>query len=69
MNLMTFILTITMIWIILLFISLPLGLKMPEEIQKGNCDGAPEKHYLFAKIFVTFFISILLSGIYFYYIA
>ena len=66
MNIMTIILTVTMIWMILIFISLPLFLKKPEKVQKGNDEGAPEVHYFKEKLLVTFLLSILFAGIYFY---
>lgn len=63
---MTFILTVTMTWIILIFISLPLFLKSQEKVLKGNEEGAPEVHYFIEKLLVTFLLSIVFAGIYFY---
>jgi predicted secreted protein len=66
MGVMNFILTITMIWMVLIFISFPIGLKMPEKIEKGHADSAPEKHYLIQKIVITFVLSIVITFIYWY---
>ncbi len=66
MNIMTFILTVIMIWIVLIFLVLPFALQMPKKIIIGNADSAPEKHYLMQKIFITLFISIVIAIIYWY---
>ena len=68
MNPMTFILTIAMIWVVLFLIALPIGIKMPDKVQMGNADSAPEVHYMIPKIFITFGLSIVISAIYWYYV-
>lgn len=66
MNIMTFFLTIIMIWIILLFLALPFAIQMPKRVIRGNADGAPEKHYLLQKLSITLLISIVITIIYWY---
>lgn len=66
MNIMTFILTITMTWIVLFFIALPIAVKMPDKVQKGNADSAPEKHFIFAKSIITFLLALIISILHWY---
>jgi len=66
MNIMTFILTITIVWIILFLISLPIAIKMPKIVEKGNADSAPEIHYMAQKIFISLVLAIVISVIYWY---
>lgn len=61
MNIMNFILAVTMLWVVLFFISVPLFLKMPDKQEVGHAIGAPEKHYFGFKILVTFLISVLIA--------
>ena len=65
MNIMTFILTVTMIWIVLIFISLPIGLKFETE-NYGGADSAPSTHYYGLKMLITLVLSIVITSIYCY---
>lgn len=64
MNIMTFILTVTMAWVILFFIALPIGTTVTDNVQKGNADSAPEKHYLIHKIIISFLLALIIAVIY-----
>lgn len=66
MNIMTFILTTTMIWIVVFFLMLPFSVKMPKKVKIGNSDSAPEVHYLGYKILISFLLSVVLAIIYWY---
>ncbi len=66
MNIMTFILTVTMVWIILALIFLPIAIRMPKNIQKGNAESAPEVHYIVEKILISLVLAIVISLIYWY---
>jgi predicted secreted protein len=58
---MTFILLVTIIWLINIFIVLPVGNKMPKKPKSGHADSAPEVHYIGLKLLITFVISIILA--------
>lgn len=69
MNPMSFILTCTVIWIILIFIAIPIGIKTPEHIIKGHADSAPDNHYIGKKLLITLLVSVILSVIYWYFMS
>jgi predicted secreted protein len=58
---MTFILLVTIIWLINIFIALPVGNKMPIKPKIGHADSAPEVHHIGLKLLITFVISIILA--------
>ncbi|MES2214750.1 MAG: DUF1467 family protein [Pseudomonadota bacterium] len=64
MSIMSIILTFTVIWIVVIFIVLPIGIKMPKNFEKGHADSAPEKHYVGLKLIITFCISLVLTAVY-----
>lgn len=68
MNPMTFLLVLTIFWIISIFIALPIGIKMPNEPEIGHADSAPSYHRFGIKILVTFLISLVATSIYWYMI-
>lgn len=65
MNLMTFILTVTMCWLVLFFVLMPIGINVPLKFQKGNADSAPDKHYIFIKIIISFLLSLIIASIFY----
>lgn len=58
---MKFTLLTIIIWIVIFFIALPIGNKMPLHVQKGNADSAPDKHYVLEKLLTSLIISIILA--------
>ena len=60
---MTFTLSLmvyVMIWVVLLFMILPWGVRIPETIKKGHATSAPEHPYIGLKLLVTSVASALL---------
>ena len=51
------------IWWILFFISLPLGVKRSENLLPGQDTGAPEKTYLWKKFTIVSLITFILTFI------
>ena len=51
------------IWWILFFISLPLGVKRSESLIPGQDTGAPEKTYLWKKFTIVSLISLIFTYI------
>ncbi len=68
MNLMTFILVLSMIWIVLSLILLPIGIEMPDKIENGHASSAPKNPRMMLKLGISFSISLILTIIYFYYV-
>jgi predicted secreted protein len=58
---MSFILLTTIIWLVVFFIVLPIGNKMPDNIKLGHADSAPEKHYIYQKLLISLIVSIILA--------
>ncbi len=46
-------------WLIIFFILLPIGIKIPEKQKLGHANSAPKKTYLVVKILFSFLISLL----------
>ncbi len=66
MNIASLIVVFFINWLILFFIFLPIGLKIPEEQKLGNANSAPHKPHLFLKTISSFLLSFLTtSGIVF----
>jgi predicted secreted protein len=51
------------IWWILFFISLPLGVKRSENLLPGQDTGAPEKTYLWKKFTIVSLVSLIFTYI------
>lgn len=63
---MKLLLVFSMIWIVLIFVVLPIGIQVPTKTKKGFADSAPNVHYLGRKLIGTAIISIVLTVIYYY---
>ena len=59
MSLVSYIVVFLMIWMILFFISLPIGVYVSEHHEEGLANSAPEKTNLKNKVIVTFLISFI----------
>ena len=57
MSTVSFILVHLMIWLIVFFMSLPLGIKVSDQPKKGNANSAPIKTNLKLKFFWSFLIA------------
>ena len=60
---MTFTLSLmvyVMIWVVLLFMVLPWGVRIPKTVEKGHATSAPEHPYIGLKLIVTSVASALL---------
>ena len=56
------------IWWIVLFTILPLGIKKPDNVEKGHADGAPQNPLIFKKFIITSLTAFILWLIVFYII-
>ena len=63
---MKLLLVFSIIWITLIFIVLPIGIKVPAKTEKGFADSAPNVHYLGRKLIGTAIVSVVLTAIYWY---
>ena len=52
-----------MIWMILFFISLPIGVKVSEKHEEGFANSAPDKTNLKIKVVASFIISFIPSSL------
>ena len=59
MSLVSYIVVFLMIWMILFFISLPIGVNVSEHHEEGFANSAPDKTNLKSKVIISFFISFL----------
>jgi predicted secreted protein len=58
---MTFVLLVTIIWLVSIFIALPIGNKMPKKPRIGHADSAPSHHNIGLKLLITLVTSIMLA--------
>ena len=63
MSLVSYIVVFLINWMILFFIFLPIGVKIPKNHKKGFANSAPEKTNLKVKVIVTSLISFIPSSI------
>jgi len=42
-----------MVWVVILFLILPWGVRLPEEAEQGHATSAPEKPYVGLKLLIT----------------
>ncbi len=61
MSTVSFILVHLMMWLIVFFMSLPLGVKVSDKPDKGNANSAPIKTNLKIKFLLSFLIAFLPS--------
>ncbi len=60
MNIMSGLAVYTMIWVVVLFMILPVGVKVPDQIEVGHATSAPEKPYIWRKLLATSIVSFVL---------
>ena len=63
---MKLVLVFNMIWLVLMFLVLPVGIQVPDKTEKGFADSAPNVHYLSRKLIGTAIVSVVLTTIYWY---
>ena len=61
MSTLSFILVHLMMWLIVFFMSLPFGVKISDQPEKGNANSAPIKTNLKVKIILSFLIAFVPS--------
>ena len=61
MSVVSAILVYLIIWMIVFFISLPIGINVSKELIPGNANSAPEKTNLKTKFFYSILIALPLS--------
>ncbi|HUX79282.1 MAG TPA: DUF1467 family protein [Alphaproteobacteria bacterium] len=49
-----------MIWVIVLFLVLPWGVRIPDKVEPGHATSAPERPYIGLKFLITSVLSALL---------
>lgn len=59
MTVSTGIVVYVMIWVVMLFLVLPWGVRIPNRIEQGHASSAPEKPYIGLKLLVTSVLSAL----------
>ena len=57
---MTGLLLYVMIWVVVLFMALPWGIRIPDQVQEGHATSAPENPHIGIKILATSLLSALL---------
>lgn len=60
MSIMSAILVYAVIWTVVIFIVLPLGVKVPENADEGHASSAPANPRIFEKILITSLVSAIL---------
>ncbi len=68
MNIFTAILVFVVVWWLIWFIALPIGVKTSENVKIGNTESAPDKPRLLLKASITTFLSLIIAGIILYLI-
>ena len=63
MSLFEYFIIYVVIWWILFFISLPLGVRKSENLLPGQDSGAPEKTYLWKKFIIVSILTLLFTYI------
>ena len=61
MSLFEYFIIYIVIWWILFFISLPMGVKKSKNIAPGHDSGAPEKTYLWKKFIIVSIITLIFT--------
>ena len=63
MSLFEYFIVYVVIWWILFFISLPLGVRKSENLLPGQDSGAPEKTYLWKKFIIVSILTLIFTYI------
>ncbi len=58
--------TLILIWVVVLFMCLPIGIKSEKNPIAGQEKGAPAQHYFGSKIIISLIISAILTLLYSY---
>ena len=61
MSLFEYFIIYIVIWWIAFFISLPMGVKKPENVEIGHDSGAPDKTYFWKKFIIVSIITLILT--------
>lgn len=60
MTFSTGIVVYVMIWVVMLFLVLPWAVRLPDRVERGHADSAPENPYIGLKLLITSVLSALL---------
>ena len=63
MSLASYIVVFLIVWMILFFISLPIGVNVSEHHKEGFANSAPDKTNLKIKVIASFLMSFILASI------
>ena len=66
MSIVSFFVVVFILWLILFFIFLPIGLEIPENHEFGHANSSPKKTYLILKLTLSFLTSFITSLIFYY---
>lgn len=65
MNIVSVIVVFTVIWWLVFFIALPIGIEQEKNPEKGNDSGAPKNPMIKKKMLYTTLVTILLTYVYY----
>lgn len=60
MSFTTSIIVYVMIWVVVLFLALPWGIRIPEKVEPGHATSAPENPQIGLKLLITSLASLFL---------
>jgi predicted secreted protein len=63
---MNLVLVFIIVFVVVIFMILPFGIKIPEKIEKGYAASAPENPRIGLKILITALISLMIAFFYWY---
>ncbi|MCD6034763.1 MAG: hypothetical protein K0R63_504 [Rickettsiales bacterium] len=69
MSVVGFFVTLSMVWWIIFFMILPVGVRIAPDPDKGHASSAPENPSLLLKAAVTTLLAFALTGLFFYLMA
>ncbi|MCP5362215.1 MAG: DUF1467 family protein [Hyphomicrobiales bacterium] len=59
----TFFLLTVICWMIAIFIALPIGVKIPDSVEKGHASSAPSNPYLGLKLILSLLIAMVMAWV------
>ena len=68
MSIVSFFVVVFILWLIIFFIFLPIGIEIPDNHEFGHANSSPKKTYLFLKFTISFLTSFIIASIFYYFI-
>ncbi len=62
MHIFSFLMTFATVWCVVIFIVLPIGVKIPDKVEKGHVASAPENPHLLLKLALSVAIALLIAA-------